>query len=231
MTLDKGIIILLQTKIYFTVKESAMSQIIACKNEKGIILASDSKAVDFDPQGKMVAYSIKRLYQLTQTTAIITGGAAQGAKMCESLKNFIVQERLEDIESVHNATLPFLASEYERFMKRVCEILPVDPINQVHFILAGYSARNTKNPFQLNLLWTKKKLPQIDGDEIITAYSVPRSITLEYQLNQLCKDNRNLEEIVPHIRDYLKKQSKNHQEIASPFSYVFITRDGFKAIQ
>jgi len=208
-----------------------MSQIIACKNEKGIILASDSKAVDFDPQGKMVSYTIKRLHQLTQTTAIITGGAAQGEKMCESLKNFIVEEGHEDIENVYNAALPYLASEYERFMRKVCEYIPVDPINQVHFILAGYSTINTKNPFELNLLWTKRKLPHLDGDEITTAYSVPRSIALEYQLNQLCHENRNLEEILPQIQEYLKTQSKNHPEIAGPFSYAFITRDGFKAIQ
>ena len=121
-----------------------MSQIIACKNKKGIILASDSKAVDFDLQGNLVECSIKRLCQLTTHTAIMTGGSAAGEKMCESLKDFVRQENLIDIEDVYHAALPFLASEYERFMRKACEYLPVDPINQVHFILAGYSAKDTK---------------------------------------------------------------------------------------
>jgi hypothetical protein len=208
-----------------------MSQIIACKNEKGIILASDSKAVDFDLRGNMVAYSIKRLCQLTPNTAIITGGAAAGEKMCKSLKDFAGQEDLVDIEDVYNVALPFLASEYERFMKNACEYLPIDPINQVHFILAGYSAKTAKNPFQLYLLWTKKKLPILDGEEISVAYSVPRLMTLEYQLSHLCKENKNLEEILSQIKNHLKKQSEINDEIAGPFSFAFITRDGFHAVQ
>ena len=208
-----------------------MSQILACKNEKGIILASDSKAVDFDLQGNLVECSIKRLCQLTTHMAIMTGGSASGEKICESLKDFVRLENLLDIEDVYHAALPFLASEYERFMRKACTYLPVDPINQVHFTLAGYSTMNPKNPFQLYLLWTKKKLPLLDGDEISDAYSVPRLMSLEYQLNQLCKANKNLDEILPQIKNHLERQSKINDEIAGPFSFAFITRDGFHAVQ
>lgn len=204
-----------------------MSQIIACKSKMGIVLASDSKAVDFDFQGNLVAYSIKRLHQLTPATAIITGGSAAGEKMCESLKNFVAREELLDIEDLYNAALPFLASEYELFMQKACEYLPIDPINQVHFILAGYSARATNNPFQLYLLWTKKKLPLLDGDEIAAAYSVPRLMSLEYQLNQLSKENKNIDEMLSQIRNHLEKQSEINDEIAGPFSFAIITRNGF----
>ena len=106
-----------------------MSQIIACKNKKGIILACDSKALDFDFQGNLVERNIKRLCQLTTQTSIITCGSAEGKKMCESLKDFVGQENLLDIEDVYNAALPFLASEYEHFMLKACEYLPV------HFLL------------------------------------------------------------------------------------------------
>ena len=207
-----------------------MSQIITCKTESGIIMASDSKAVDMDPHGQLVEYSINRLFQLTFHTAIMTGGSVEGAKMCESLKDFINQEKVEDADDVYNAALPFLASEYERFMRKTCEFLPIDPIHQVHFILGGYSAKNRKDPFQLHLLWTKKKLPQIDGDKISTAYSVPRLITLEYQLNQLCKQNEPLSQFIPVIRNGLDKQSSVNHEVAGPFSIAAITRDGFDVI-
>ncbi len=208
-----------------------MSQIIACKNENGIIVASDSKAVDVDPQGHLVEYSIKRLFQLTSHTAILTGGSVEGEKMCESLKDFVAQEKLQYIEDVYSVTLPFLVSQYEGFMRKACEFLPVDPIHQVHFILSGYSATNRQNPFQLYLLWTKMKLPQIDGDEISTTYSVPRLITLEVQLNQVCKKNEPLTELLPQIRDRLKKLSETNPDVAGPFSFALITRDGFKAIE
>jgi hypothetical protein len=229
LTLDKGINLLL--KSFFNEMEEIMSQIIACKNKKGIILASDSKAVDFNLQGNMVEVSIRRICQLTTHTAIITGGSAAGEKMCQSLKDFVGQESLLDIEDVYNAALPFLASEYERFMRKACEYLPVDPINQVHFILAGYSAKDTKNPFQLYLLWTKKKLPLLDGDEISGAYSVPRLMSLEYQLGQLRKAKKNIDETLPQIKSHLERQSEINDEIAGPFSFAFITRDGFQTVK
>ena len=58
---------------------------------------------------------------------------------------------------------------------------------QLHFILAGYSAKAAENLFQLYLFWTEKKLPLLDGDEIATVYGVPHLITLEHHLNQMCK--------------------------------------------
>ena len=208
-----------------------MSQIIACKNKNGIILAADSQAIDFDLQGQMLEHRITRLFQLTRNSAILTGGTAAGEKMCEALKAFLNQENRVDIEDVYNATLPFLASEYERFMRKACEYLPLDPIHQVHFILAGYSAKAAKNPFQLHLLWTKKKLPLLDGDEIAAAYSVPRLIALEYQLNRLCQKNENLDKILQQIKDDLEKQSELSPEISAPFSFAFITRKGFQKVQ
>ena len=207
-----------------------MSQIIACKSKNGIVLAADSKAVAMDAQGQITEYSTKRLYQLTPRSAIITGGARQGATMCESLQDFIEPEQLEDIVDVYNAALPFLASEYEQYMRKACDFIPLDPVHQVYFILAGYCASNPQNPFQLYLIWTKKKLPQIDGDEISTVYSAPRLITLEYQLNQHCRKNDPLVEIAGTIRKHLQTQSAVNDDVAGPFSLASITQDGFRVL-
>ncbi|MGD9174167.1 MAG: hypothetical protein PVF29_08405, partial [Desulfobacterales bacterium] len=77
-----------------------------------------------------------------------------------------------------------------------------------------------------NRNWTKKKLPQIDGDEIAIAYSAPRLITLEYQLNQHCRKNDPLSEIMPSIRKHLEKPSAVNDDVAGPFSFALITQDG-----
>jgi len=207
-----------------------MSQLIACQNAHGIVLATDSKAVDFDPHGKMIDLKVDRLVQITQHTAILTGGAADGVEMCHALRNFLKEERLNDIEEVYGASLPFLSTEFERFMRKRCEILPVDPIHHVYFILAGYTANDPKRPFRLHLLWTKKKLPQLDGDEISLAYTAPRIIGLEYKLNQLCKENVPLDRILPEIKKSMEKLGKSQEEVGPPFSYAFITQDGFRRV-
>ena len=99
-------------------KDFAVPQIIACKNKNEIILATDSKIVEIDPEGNLSQY--------------------------------------------------------------------------IH-------------PFRLYLLRTKKKLPQIDVDEIATAYAVPRLITLKHRLTQQYNANKPLKEILPIIQEALTK--------------------------
>jgi len=207
-----------------------MSQLIACQNGHGIVLATDGKAVDFNPQGKMIDLKVDRLVQISQHTAILTGGAADGVVMCHALRNFLEEERLDDIQEAYGAALPFLSTEFERFMRKRCEILPVDPIHHVYFILGGYTAKDPQRPFRLYLLWTKKKLPQLDGDEISFAYTAPRIMGLEYKLNQLCRENASLDYILPEIKKSMEKISKTQEEIGPPFSYAFITEDGFRRV-
>ena len=208
-----------------------MSQIIACRNDSGIVLAADSNAIDFDSKSGVIDLKINRMQQLTPNTAIVTGGAVEGENMCRALKTFIADENLTDIEAVYNAALPFLASEYEHFMRKKCSFLPIDPVHQVHFILAGYSPDNAAKPFQLYLLWTKMKLPQLDGDEISSAYTVPRLIRLEHRLSQLSKKNKPLDDILMAIRSQMEKQAEADDDISGPFSYAVIKRGGFQKIE
>ena len=208
-----------------------MSQLIACQNAHGIVLAADGKAMDFDPTGKMIELTVDRLVQLTKQTAILTGGAADGAEMCHALRNFLQEEKLEDIQDVYGASLPFLSTEFERFMRKRCEILPVDPIHHVYFVLGGYTAKDPERPFRLYLLWTKKKLPQLDGDEISVAYTAPRIMGLEYKLNQLAKENALLDQILLEVKKGMEKVAKTQEEIGPPFSYALITKEGFRRVE
>ena len=205
-----------------------MSQIVACQNANGIVLAADGKAVDFDPQGEMIDLEVDRLIQLSRQTAVLAGGAADGVQMCHALENFIREERLEDIQDIYGAAVPFLGTEFERFMRKRCETLPIDPIHHVYFILAGYTDRDTHHPYRSFLLWTKRKLPQLDSDEISIAYAVPRVMGLEYKLSRLCGENADLNRLLSEIKKSMEGLAKTQDEIGPPFSYAFITADGFQ---
>lgn len=208
-----------------------MSQIVACQNANGIVLAADGKGIDFDPQGKMIHLKVDRLVQLSQKTAILTGGAADGAQMCHALKNFLKEEGLINIEEVYGAALAFLGSEFERFMRKRCEILPVDPIHHVYFILAGYTDRDPQRPYRSYLVWTKKKLPQLDSDEISFAYTAPRIMGLEYKLSRLCRENTPLEHLLSEIKKKMEELATTQDEVGPPFSYAFITAGGFQRFE
>jgi hypothetical protein len=205
-----------------------MSQIIACKNQNGIVLAADGKGFNVSPAGELVEGSTARLFQLGPTSAILAGGTMEAEKMCRTLKVFVAEESLKDVEEIYGAALPFLASEYDRFMRKHCEVMPSDPIHQVYFILAGLSTTNSDDPYRIYLIWTKKKLPQLDGDEITTAFTVPRIMRLEYRLSRLCRENAPLETVLDEVKSHMENLATTQDEIGGPFSFASITRDGFK---
>lgn len=207
-----------------------MSQLIACKSSDGIVLAADGKAVWVDDGGALVDERIERLVPLSGHTAILAGGAAAGVKMGRRLKDFISGEGFDDIKAVYQAALPFLASEYEQFMRKTCRLQPIDPLHQVSFILAGYSPDDPIEPFHLYLLWTRKKLPLLDGEEINTVFTLPRVIRLEYRIAQLVAENAAPDQILAVVREGLERQAATQEEVDKPFSYAILDRDGIRRV-
>lgn len=207
-----------------------MSQLFACKTYDSIVLASDGKAVDVDANGNLIELGVDRMHQLSQHSAILTGGAAAGEAMCIALKHFVAAENLFYIDEIYQAALPLLSTEYERFMRRTCKTHPIDPIHQVTFILAGYTPNNIENPFHMYLVWTKKKLPMLGSDEIGTAFSVPRILKVEHRLHQLAEQGVGLDGVMTEVRNGLELQVKTNEEVSDPLSYAWITEEGFRRL-
>jgi hypothetical protein len=206
-----------------------MSQIIVAQNVHGIVLASENRAIQLDENGNEISLQINRLLPLTSHCALLVSGSAEGRDMGGALKNFLEEEKLNDVQDVYGTALAYLSTEYERFMRKKCELLPIDPIHQVSFILSGRTEKDREMPFRLYYIWTKKKLPQLDGDEISHAFSLPRKMGLEFQLNKMCKENASLKEILVKMKDgmeYLKRKG----EVSGPFSFATITQDGFQSV-
>jgi hypothetical protein len=206
-----------------------MSQIIVAQNVNGIVLAGENRATQLDESGKEIQLDVNRLLPLTSHTALMLAGAAEGRDMGNALKDFLLGEKLNDVQDVYGAALAYLSTEYERFMRKKCELLPVDPIHQVSFVLAGRTERDQKMPFRLYFLWTKKKLPRLDGDEISNAFSLPRRMGLEFQLNKMCKENAPLKEILKKMTEGME-QLKIKGEVSGPFSFGMITKEGYQSL-
>jgi hypothetical protein len=146
-----------------------------------------------------------------------------------ALKQFIQGEGLNDVQDLYGAATAFLSTEYERFMRKKCELLPVDPIHQISFVLAGRTERDQTMPFRLYFLWTKKKLPRLDGDEISYAFSLPRRMGLEFQLNKMCKENASMREIFKKVVEGMERL-KVQGEVGSSFSFATITQEGYQSL-
>ncbi len=207
-----------------------MSQIVVAQNVHGIILAAENSAIQLNEEGKEVSLKINRLLPLTSHCALMTAGAPEGTEMGNALKSFVQGEKLNDVQELYGAALAFLSTEYERFMRKKCELLPIDPIHQVSFILAGRTEKDQTMPYRLYFLWTKKKLPRLDGDEISYAFSFPRRMGLEFQLNKMCKEKAPLNEIVKKVVEGLERL-KSQGEVSPSFSFGMITQEGYQPLK
>jgi predicted proteasome-type protease len=208
--------------------EAIMSQLIACKTPHGLVFGADSKSVDVDASGNLIELKVERMHQLSEYTAIMNAGSAAGEQMCQALKQFIHEENLAYIDEIHQAALAFLSTEYEKFMRKTCEIQPIDPIHQVTFILGGYAGGQAAEPFRLYLLWTKRKLPLLDIDEIGTSFTVPRIIRLEHRLHQLASQKADLDKAVTEVRMGLEIRAERDDEVSAPLHFAVIQKNGFK---
>jgi hypothetical protein len=206
-----------------------MSQVIVAQSLDGIVMACENRAVQLDEKGSEIPFQINRLLPLTPHCALLISGSPEGRDMAGALKNFLLGEKLNDVQEVYGTAMAYLSTEYERFMRKKCELLPIDPIHQVSFILAGKTEKDQNMPFRLYYLWTKKKLPQLDGDEISNAFSLPRRMSLEFQLNKMCKENAPLKEILRKMTDGME-YLKNKGEVSGPFSFGMITREGYQSL-
>jgi len=206
-----------------------MSQIIVAQNVHGIILAGENRVIQLDEKGNEISLQMNRLLPLTSHCALLIAGAAEGTEMGKVLKNFLQGENLNDVQDIYGAALAFLSTEYERFMRKKCESFPVDPIHQVSFILAGRTEQDQTMPFRLYFLWTKKKLPQLDGDEISHAFSLPRRMGLEFQLNKMCKESAPLKEMAKKMVEVMERL-KSQGEVNPSFSFAMITREGYQSL-
>jgi hypothetical protein len=206
-----------------------MSQIIVAQNVNGIVMACENRAIQLDENGNEISLQINRLLALTSHGALLVSGSAEGRDMGSALKNFLVGEKLNDVQDIYGTALAYLSTEYEQFMRKKCELLPIDPIHQVSFILGGKTDKDRAMPFRLYYIWTKKKLPQLDGDEISHAFSLPRRMGLEFQLNKMCKENAPLKEILKKTADGMD-QLKRKGEVSGPLSFATITQEGFQSL-
>jgi hypothetical protein len=207
-----------------------MSLILAAKTRSGILLAADAAAADVSPDGEVRRFPIRRFHRLSSEAAILTGGAPEGEAICRELAGFVSEEGLRFVEEIHSAAVPFLSSAHERVMRKKCEAPTVDPIHHLHFLLAGRSADSDGDPYRIFLIWTKRRLPQLDSDEVEAVYAVPRMIGLEHGLYRLWREGKEADAFVPPIREAFRKQESALEDVSGPFVLATISEAGCREL-
>lgn len=207
-----------------------MGQLIACATTQGIVLGSDSRVEFFEPDGTARIITQEHLIPLTSHTVLASAGAWEAQDICQEFANFAKAEKLTDMEALVQAAIPFFTSKYDEILRKLCTVIPPDPIINMYLLLAGYSAKTPENPYQMFIIWDRPKPPKIEYNQVTHIFTLPRRMGLEYTLNSLVAQNAPLSPVVETAKSSMEKLAAQDERIGPPYQFMTITDQGVYAV-
>jgi hypothetical protein len=203
-----------------------MGQLIACAAAEGVLVASDSRAVFFEPHGEERFISVERIIPVTSHAVLASAGNWEAQDICKDFANFAKAEGLTDMDALIEAAIPFFTGRYDEMLRKMCEMVPPDPIINMYLLLAGYSPKTPEYPGHLFVIWDRPQPPKIEYNRVTDIFTLPRRMGLEFKLNELIKKKAPLTQIVDTAKAGMEKLAAQDQTIGTPFQYVTVTAQG-----
>jgi hypothetical protein len=207
-----------------------MGQLIACATSEGVLLASDSRAEFFEPDGTEKFITLNRFIPVAAHAVLASAGAVEGHDLCRDFAAFAQDEGLKDIDALMDAAMPFFTSRYDEVMRKMCEKLPVDPLHNMYLVLAGYAANQPEHPARLFIIWNRPKPPKIEFNQVTNIFTLPRRMGLEFKLSQMVAKKAPLAEIVAVAKAAMDKLAGQDEYIGPPFHFHTVTAGGVKKV-
>jgi hypothetical protein len=196
----------------------------------GVLVASDSRAVFFEPQGAERFITVDRLVPVTPHAVLASAGNWEAQDICKDFANFAKTEGLTDLDDLIAAAIPFFTGRYDEILRKMCETVPPDPVINMYLLLAGYSPKALDHPAHLFVIWDRPQPPKIEYNRVTDIFTLPRRLGLEYKLNELVKNKAPLAQIVDAAKAGLEKLAAQDPTIGPPFRYVTITPQGIAGV-
>jgi hypothetical protein len=207
-----------------------MGQLIACAAAEGVLVASDSRAVFFEPFGEERFISIDRVMPVTSHAVLASAGNWEAQDICKDFATFAKSEGLTEMDDLISAAIPFFTSRYDEVLRKMCERVPPDPIVNMYLLLAGYSKKTPDHPGHLFVIWDRPQPPKIEYNRVTDVFTLPRRMGLEFKLNELVKKKAPLAQVVDAAKAGMEKLAAQDQTIGSPYRYVTITAQGIAGL-
>jgi hypothetical protein len=207
-----------------------MGQLIACAAADGVLVASDSRAVLFEPHGEERHITLDRLVPVTSHAVLASAGNWEAQEVCKDFAQFAKTEGLTEMDDLIQAAIPFFTGRYDEILRKMCEKLPPDPIINMYLLLAGYSKTTPEHPGHLFIIWDRPQPPKIEFNRVTDIFTLPRRMGLEFKLNELLKKKAPLAQVVDAAKAGMEKQAAQDEAIGPPFHYVTITAEGIAGL-
>ena len=206
-----------------------MTQALAAYNENGLILATDSRATRFSPEGQAEYFSVKKLYPLGKFAAILSGGAGVSVPLSLALRHEIEQRRgLTEVDEMAEFALPFLSRAYARHLEQHGP--GAEDLRRIYFILAGYSPNLPHPGFRLFLLGSEEHELPLKSAPVGNLIVMPRNLGMEMRLFKALAANAPLADLLKMSREFLEKMAQTKEEVGPPFYYATITPAGYEEV-
>lgn len=199
-----------------------MGQVIACATPEGALVATDSRAVMFEPYGEERFITLDRVVPVSSHAVLASAGAIEAHDLCKDFASFAKDEGLVDMDALIEAAIPFFSGRYDEILRKMCEKCPPDPIINMYLIMAGYSG----NAGHLFVIWDRPKPPKIEYNKVTDVFTLPRRMGLEFKLHQLIKEKAPLAKLAEAVKAGMEKLAGQDESIGAPYHYVTITKAG-----
>lgn len=205
-----------------------MSLVISCITKEGILVCTDGKAMGWNPGGEPIVVQVDPVVSVDNKALIIAGGAPESVGMAMKCSKFLETEGISDVSDMHSAALAFLAGEYDVFMRKQCEIIPFEPAFSIYFLIGGWSEKEKR--YCMYFMWTKKKLPSLDSEEIKSIFCMPRVMSIEAKLSNMIRSGAYLDEIVKSVKDRVPTLEQLGDDIGPPWHYFILRQNKIEKI-
>jgi hypothetical protein len=205
-----------------------MTQILLYQSRSGIILATDSKAIELDSKEGRRCTTIQKIFILSPRVVMATGGAGYGVLLCERFKAYTQAAGLMHYEDIIDIANPFLQQQLKQVHQEELYIPQHPELERVYFLLAGHSPDDSQHPFSFELLGSEQLGDPLHPIEVANAVAIPRQMGVEFRLGRIAATGNELQEAESICESFLIKLYNEGGEAGPPFYIARITADGLK---
>jgi hypothetical protein len=206
-----------------------MTQALAGFNEHGMVLATDSRATRFDAGGPPEIFNVNKLFALSHSSAILSGGAGVSVPLSLALRRQIARHAGPlELEEMAEFALLFLSQGYGRHLETHGP--EAEGFRRIYFILAGYVPDSPPPHFQMILLGSEENELPLRRIETGNVVVMPRTLGMEMRLLKALNQGADLEEVLHLSKDFLDNMAAVKEEVGPPFHFATITSRGYQPI-
>jgi hypothetical protein len=208
-----------------------MTQILAGVCSQGIMVATDSMATTFDATGNEQYFTVDKLFSVSSHAFVVSGGMGISVELSIRFKQYAEERRLLGIEEIIAAAGPYLSSEYRTALREGSRnSVKGGQFDKVYFLIGGYSFRSQDKPYQLAFWGSEAAELPLRRIQIGPSVAVPRTMSGEMKLFQMCQADCELVELIEFAEMFLQKQAETNPQIGPPFRFATVTPAGFKQL-